>query len=100
MYCTKPVSACVWGCTSVQPGHHAPKTGGAMHRPRGRTMTVETRIQATSRDDEDPSMEEILEECDEIEAEIDVADFEDVSVALQNEEPEDDEYVLVIHSCV
>ena len=63
-------------------------------------MTVETRIQATSRDDEDPSMEEILEECDEIEAEIDVADFEDVSVALQNEEPEDDEYVLVIHSCV
>lgn len=98
MYCTKPVSACVRGGTSVQPGHHAPKTGGAVHRLKGRTLTLETRIQATSRDDEDPSMEEILEECDEIEAEIDVADFEDVSVALQHEEPEDDEYVLLIYS--
>jgi len=41
---------------------------------------------------EDPSTEEMLEECDEIEAEINVADFDNVSIEL-SEEPED-EYVV------
>lgn len=42
--------------------------------------------------DNEPSMEEILEECDDIEAEINVADFESVSVRLIEEQ--DDEYVM------
>lgn len=45
----------------------------------------------------DPSTEEMLEECDEIEAEIDVADFENVSVELTEER--EDECVSLHYSC-
>lgn len=41
--------------------------------------------------DNELSMEKILEECDDIEAEINVADFDNVSVHLMEEQ--DDEYV-------
>jgi hypothetical protein len=41
---------------------------------------------------DDPSAEELLEECDEIEAEINVADFDNVSVELTQETK--DEYVV------
>lgn len=36
-------------------------------------------------DVDDPSTDELLEECDEVEAEINVADFESVSVELTEE---------------
>ena len=50
-------------------------------------------------DNEDPSAEELLEECDEIEAEIDVADFDNVSVEL-TEESEDEYVSYYIYVCI
>lgn len=52
-----------------------------------RNMKVKSR-----ENDRELSMEEILEECDDIEAEINVADFDNVSVHLTEEQ--DREYVL------
>ena len=68
---------------SVTPRQHALCHG----RHTSRSIVYSMRID----DNEDPSAEELLEECDEIEAEIDVADFDNVSVELTEES--EDEYV-------
>lgn len=75
--------------------HVSPSPCPTTPLPRSRNVLYHStrNIQVKSREnDRELSMEEMLEECDDIEAEINVADFDNVSVHLT--EQQDHEYVL------